>query len=518
MNKKILIPIIVILIIAAGIGAYFILQKPAPEPQIEKCGDGICDEFEKANPNLCPKDCEEEPKPTPKSSATPTPSSYQDSPFGISIAGFLNDQGDDGFSGESLSLNYMKEVGAGTARFMSKWGGLHWEQVEPKKGVFNWSIPDEHYLKAKENGLDIFINIYPGSPNWDSNSEYTHDYPNDMAEYLKFVKLAAERYDGDGIEDAPGNPKVNTWELLVEVERGYQNQGNKWWGGTPEEYADLFAKTYEAIKSANPDATVMTYGANIFSNIEKGTIDIITKPVLKEIKRLTKDNPNFSFVYAIHYYETSDLNEYREIIEYTRAMLDDYGFENTPIAITDMAPFTKKADPLKEQKLAKDIVITYVIGLAYNIKMIIWAQLSDGLEYGKNFEAGIISNPSMTPQDKNSYKNLGFYTYKLMTEKLAGSDWNNIQKVQESGGVYIYRFTKNGKPIWVAWNDNSQEKQITISGITSNQVKITEAVPKYESGKEVTDYSITFQTETKSASGGKITITLGEKPVFVEEQ
>ena len=48
--------IIALFIIAAGIGAYFIFQKPTPQPQIGKCGDGVCDEFEKANPNLCPKD------------------------------------------------------------------------------------------------------------------------------------------------------------------------------------------------------------------------------------------------------------------------------------------------------------------------------------------------------------------------------------------------------------------------------------------------------------------------------
>lgn len=58
--NKFIIPIIVIAIIAAGIGAYFILQKPAlPEPQISKCGDGVCGPIEKKNPNLCPKDCQQ---------------------------------------------------------------------------------------------------------------------------------------------------------------------------------------------------------------------------------------------------------------------------------------------------------------------------------------------------------------------------------------------------------------------------------------------------------------------------
>ena len=105
-----------------------------------------------------------------------------------------------------------------------------------------------------------------------------------------------------------------------------------------------------------------------------------------------------------------------------------------------------------------------------------------------------------------------------MTETLEESDWNNIQTIQESDGVYIYKFQKGSKKIWVAWNDNAKEKQITITGIGSQQVKITEAVPKYESGKDVTDYNTAFNTETKSVSNGKITITLGDKPVFIEEK
>ncbi len=40
-----------------------VFQKPSFSQSIQrpqaKCGDGICDEFEKVNPNLCPKDCRE---------------------------------------------------------------------------------------------------------------------------------------------------------------------------------------------------------------------------------------------------------------------------------------------------------------------------------------------------------------------------------------------------------------------------------------------------------------------------
>jgi hypothetical protein len=70
----------------------------------------------------------------------------------------------------------------------------------------------------------------------------------------------------------------------------------------------------------------------------------------------------------------------------------------------------------------------------------------------------------------------------------------------------------------VAWNDNPQEKEITISGITAKQVKITPAVPKYKSGKEIKDYNAAFATEIKPVDKGIVAITLTETPVFVETE
>ncbi|MCF7845473.1 MAG: alpha/beta hydrolase [Candidatus Pacebacteria bacterium] len=61
MNKKTLIILVVILaFIAISVGVFFVLQKDIlPNNQAgDKCGDGICDEKEKANPELCPEDCE----------------------------------------------------------------------------------------------------------------------------------------------------------------------------------------------------------------------------------------------------------------------------------------------------------------------------------------------------------------------------------------------------------------------------------------------------------------------------
>jgi flavodoxin len=533
-----------------------------------KCGDGICDAKEKQNPRVCPQDC----KPADNDDATETcgqdnngycidfreecktgyedigpdtcrrgrsagccvPESlakktcaeqngnfcstsqtcsgswldasdsdtccdgecessavdYNDSPFGISIAGFLAKD-------YSQSLEYMAEAGAGTVRFMANpsWGGLSWKDVEYEKGKFDWSEPDEHYLKAKENELNIMVNIYPDTPKWDPNYD-----ENVIMQYPTWI-LGTEMWRGEGWSETHG--------------------GKKWWRGTPEEYADLFVETYKAIKIANSDAVVKMAGSNPLIDEEEETD--YEERVFKKLRNLIQDIPNFSFVYSLHFYpgDKRNFEAYAHAIDLARQVLGENGFYNVPITITDAACFLLKEDSSREEKVAEYIIKTYVFGLAHDVKNIVWAQLSDGLEYGKRFEAGLISNPSMSNQDENHYKNLGFYTYKLMVEKLEGSDWDNIQTIQESDNIYIYKFMKNGKPVWVAWwdyfDDSGTEKSITIDVGNINSVKITKAVPKYETGQEVTDYSTAFNTETKTASGGKVTITLGESPVFIEE-
>ncbi len=82
---------------------------------------------------------------------------------------------------------------------------------------------------------------------------------------------------------------------------------------------------------------------------------------------------------------------------------------------------------------------------------------------------------------------------------------------------YIYKFIKNGKSIWVAWNDNVSEKKIVIPAIDSDYVIITDAVPVYSSGKEVTDYSNDFNVKIQPVSGAILNLLLDKIPVFIEE-
>lgn len=117
-------------------------------------------------------------------------------------------------------------------------------------------------------------------------------------------------------------------------------------------------------------------------------------------------------------------------------------------------------------------------------------------------------------------KKLSYYAYKKMFALLEGSDWGNTATIQERGGIYIYKFIRQGKSIWVAWNENAQPRRVVIT--LDKDVKtviITDSVPKYELGKHIANYAAAFNPKTKSVTKkGVLTLTLGKSPLFVEEE
>ena len=109
-----------------------------------------------------------------------------------------------------------------------------------------------------------------------------------------------------------------------------------------------------------------------------------------------------------------------------------------------------------------------------------------------------------------------------MTQKLEGSNWTNIQETQLATNVWAYRFLNRNtnKPIYVVWWDywnepSAYNKSVSIPVIITGNVFVTEAVPKYSSGSQVTNFATAFNSETKQVSSGQVSLTLGQNPVYV---
>ncbi len=150
-------------------------------------------------------------------------------------------------------------------------GAFAWNVVVPEPGEYDWTLPDATLAAAGQAGVTISAVIQPFS-SWGSSEQldqavcesidFTYfDYytgaPTRWNAYEKFVSNLVERYDGDGIDDMPGlTTRVSAWEVGNEVEGNCGGNLSK-----PRRYVKLLRRSYQAIKAADPTATVLNAGA-----------------------------------------------------------------------------------------------------------------------------------------------------------------------------------------------------------------------------------------------------------------
>lgn len=480
---------------------------------------------------------------------------YENSPFGFSGAfsrpfvdsGYLSQEEIlRSFFQEKAPYRHVQDLGV---KWVRPGADFYWSSIQPteehrRRGVFEWAFVDRMYglvpsavailgtIDALPWGVNTHPAFKPGT--WEFASEEAERY------YIQFVRKVIERYDGDGYKDMPGlkNP-IKFWQIgnepALRPPIGIKDFNRKLdWEG----FSHIVEITYKAIKDNDPSTKVALAGLAIgtppayapdpfFKALAQKERDEFFLPLLKKI------GGKYIDIFDIHYYGFSgeslegwDWKGMRDTYNLFRTALNKNGYQNTEIWFTETAMPSR---PFGEKIQATNLFKRYIYPLSFGVKKIFWWNMIEG--EGPDLENENKPSNHYGPvydgigKDDPGYgvKKLSYYTYKKMTEILEGSDWDNIQTIQESGGIYIYKFIKpfdfaQGKPIWVAWNDNKEEREIIISGISSSKVKVTEAVPKYASGKEVEDYNAAFNTETKSVQDGKVNITLKNVPLFVEEQ
>jgi DNA-binding transcriptional MerR regulator len=311
--------------------------------------------------------------------------------------------------------------------------------------------------------------------------------------------------------------------------------GGGGWRDTPENYALLLKTAYKAAKKANPECKIAIAGLG-------GKIEYYER-ILQYLHKI-KDFPSEQYFDIFDFHIGGEAEQYKRSvsgvsISTIKELLKKYNYQNVPIWITEMSTYSDKPDCIKkeckfqtETEHAESLLKRYIYSLAHGIGKVFWVTLIENHNYaghpnGYYDNVGLINNPD---NDGQSHKKLAYYTYKKMVEVLEGSDWQDIQTIKEEEndayGLYLYRFIKDGKPIYVGWYDCFDEQRCSRMKIntkveistTAKEIKITEAVPKYNSGKEVKDYTNAFNTEIKTVQNGKAIINLREVPVFVEEK
>ena len=404
-----------------------------------------------------------------------------------------------------------------------------WFLIQPdlSRPVYDFTLYDRQWGSVPSN-IHILGNIAPDHPRDRHGYMLPGSYlPVDETKYTAFVRATVERYDGDGIDDMPGlvNP-IKHWQV--------SNEPND---QITSDFAELQHITYQAIKQACSDCTVLIGGVTGGPENYAGNFDTCYAPILAELGGQYVD------VFDFHWYGMAD-GDYRffdpvsgkDILHHIRDRLNADGFpSDLPVWITEMGSYSGSPKNLSfqsERRQAGDYFKRFVYSLSRGVKKIFPAfGLMEGFKQDNGYfdHTGLIYDGSSDPDDLGlGVKKLSYYTYKKMTEKLEGADWTTIATLHdgtESDHLYLFRVEKNGQPVRIVWWDYFDEtgytpgdtKSITLTGLNSSKVTVTTVVPEADTGQEVTDYAAAFTVNTYPVSGGEATIALGEKPVLVEE-
>ncbi len=360
-----------------------------------------------------------------------------------------------------------KDIGVKWIRYAGKL--MAWDMIEREKCKFDWSLSDSAISEPYKNGLNIVFTVRSYN-RWDQPMRKLEKgkvmkplAPSDLNSFLKFLTKAVERYDGDGIDDAPGSPIVNHWQIENEVDGNF-------WGDTPENYASLLKASYKTIKKANPEAKVLITGA---SNV-KGFYGFYIQ-ILKALRDIQDSAERRYFdILDIHWY--GNAGDYRGIqghdlitfVKDVKKTLADYGYGNTPIWFTETGTYGGKGvvgragKPLSEQDEvthAAELVKRYVHFIANGVSKVFWTQMVEvhhgaiGMKNDYFENLGLINNPQ---NDGDSSKKLAYFSYKSMVEKLEGSKWEKTENIDLGKDIYAYRFSGDGRVVYVLWYDEAK--------------------------------------------------------------
>lgn len=146
---------------------------------------------------------------------------------------------------------------------LAQWAGVRWNrwefrwnEIEPRPGHFDWGGADEVVAASRAAGLKIQGTL-TGLPRWaEARTPSGGIIPRGLYEpwdsptntWGRFMRAIAERYRG----------QVQAWEIWNEPD--YPRGHFAFWWGSKADYYQLLKVAYRAIRSVDPDATVLLAG------------------------------------------------------------------------------------------------------------------------------------------------------------------------------------------------------------------------------------------------------------------
>ncbi len=394
---------------------------------------------------------------------------------------------------------------------------VQWTLVEPENvpvAEFNWTYPDQVFAAGAETagGLRV-IGTIETAPEWaviDANKPDGPLNAENLPDFVEFVAALVERYDGDGVDDAPGSPIVNYWEIYNEPDRRINTTDGRW-GKHPTEYAAMLAAVYPVIKSQNPNAQVLLGGlAYDWFEEEAG---VFVRSFLDDV--LAAGGGDHFDIFNFHAYPAFAHNwlppgvtdggvALLQKAEYLRAKLATYGLDDKPVFITEAGWHSNNAPnaPGNEEMQARYLPQLFIQSLAADADVMIWWMLYDP---GGGWHNGLTTNDN-PPRPK-----LAFTAYQTIVNQLTGREFVRALSHAETGNTAMeaYELTSHvtGAAFYTAWLNPVETEATAMLSLPGETAGITDMFGAL--GGTITDAA-------DGADDGIIHVPVSGRTIYIE--
>lgn len=403
------------------------------------------------------------------------------------------------------AIENLASVGAGWVRYGRYFG---WDLIEKEKGIYDWSKTDFVMGNTYKSGVNILAIINPVSKLYGVNPKTA---PTDMEPYLKFLRAAVERYNGY----TPGTPRIDYWQICNEVDNAI------YWKETPETYARLLVESYRVIKKANPVAKVVLGALATPAGLTYH----------KEIIKALPANERAFDVFDFHWFSSGD-DGYRmhyedrvafgDFVAGVKSVLAENGYGDVPLWMAEAGDYSGlpdggprvKLNRRTEQEQAASLVKIYVHSIANGVKKIFWVSLTEwygfgGIKNGYFDRVGLIHNAK---HNDGSGKKAAYFAYRAMSNIFHDARYDRA--IKDKKGSHIYRFSKNGRPLWALWNESMMTSASLELPPGASSVKLIDAL----NGNVIVEISAVGQDVTSGRlrrTNKVIDVDFGKAPVYV---
>jgi hypothetical protein len=391
---------------------------------------------------------------------------------------------------------------------------VNWSSVESTNvspDAFNWSSVDKSLAVAQADagGLELIATI-GSAPSWAAAYPDGPINPGYLDDFAEFVGALVERYDGDGLNDAPGSPVVTYWEFYNEPDNN-SSQAPVRWGDDGDKYAEMLKAIYPVVKAANPQATVV-FGGIAFDGFEKDGGPFVLSFLTDVLD--AGGGPYFDIM-NFHYYPafsgawtTSQGTGLPEKTKFIRDVLGSYGISK-PVIITE-AGWHSNDDPVypsNDEIQSRYVVELFVQSIANDVQVMIWWTLFDvGGFYP--YDNGLVTNaePPLLPAEKPS-----FYTFQRVVAELGTAHYVRALTLAETGDsdMEAYQFDDNvhSRTVYVAWLNPIETNDVQFLSLPAAQATVRDSINGAIS---------TVSDGDDGVADGKVTVQVSSRPVYVE--